>query len=73
MESRTTLLRLLTPQETADLLGRTTGTLAVWRATRRYNLSFLKIGSCVMYHPDDVMAFIAGRKRNSHAGVNDAQ
>jgi hypothetical protein len=62
--------RLLNPRETAELLGRTEGTLAVWRCTRRYDLPFLKIGARVMYHPDDVMAFIAARRRNGHAEVN---
>ncbi len=53
--------RLLTPQQVADQLSVSVGTLAVWRATRRYDLPYTKIGRLVRYRLDDVEAFIAAR------------
>jgi hypothetical protein len=47
--------------------------LAVWRATRRYNLPFLKIGARVMYHPGDVLAFIVARRRSALQELNDGR
>ncbi len=55
------LNNLLEPSETADILGTTVGVLAVWRTTKRYPLSWVKIGRKVMYKPDDVQAFINAR------------
>lgn len=52
---------LLTPEETAGLLGVAPGTLAVWRATRRYALKFVKVGRSVRYRRADVDAFIVAR------------
>lgn len=49
---------LLTPTQTANSLGVTVGTLAVWRCTARYPLPFVKIGSRVRYRAADVDAFI---------------
>lgn len=46
-----------TPDETAQFLGVTVGTLQVWRTTKRYPLPYLKIGRKVMYDPDKVIAF----------------
>lgn len=46
-----------TPEETAQFLGVTVGTLQVWRSTKRYPLPYLKIGRKVMYDPDKVVAF----------------
>ena len=40
---------LLTPAETAGLLGVTVGTLQVWRTTKRYPLPYVKMGRRVMY------------------------
>ena len=53
--------KLLTPSEVSNLLGVTTGTLQVWRTTRRYPLSFVKIGSRVMYRESAVLEFIERR------------
>jgi hypothetical protein len=49
---------LLTPAQTAETLGVTIGTLAVWRCTARYPLSFVKIGRRVMYRQNDINNFI---------------
>jgi len=50
--------QLQEPSETAHQLGVSTGTLAVWRATKRYDLSYVKVGRKVMYQPSMVQDFI---------------
>ncbi|MCH1924538.1 MULTISPECIES: helix-turn-helix domain-containing protein [Shewanella] len=52
---------LLTPQQVAEMLGVTEGTLSVWRCTGRYPLRFVKVGRRVMYRQTDIDAFIDGR------------
>lgn len=49
---------LLTPQQAAEFLGVTIGTLAVWRCTKRYPLPFVKIGRRVKYRLNDLNDFI---------------
>lgn len=55
-------VRLLTPKETANILGVTVGTLQIWRTTRRYPLDYIKSGRLVRYRAEDVQAFIDNRK-----------
>jgi excisionase family DNA binding protein len=55
------LTKLLTTQQTADILGISRGTLEVWRCTKRYNLRFIKVGRRVMYRAQDVTSFIEKR------------
>ncbi|MGB8801178.1 MAG: helix-turn-helix domain-containing protein [Candidatus Acidiferrales bacterium] len=50
---------LLTPREAAEILRVTTGTLAVWRCTKRYPLTFFKIGRHIRYKKSDLDKFIA--------------
>ncbi len=52
------LERLLTPTEVSKLLGVDVETLNIWRATRRYNLSYVKVGRLVRYRLPDVQKFI---------------
>lgn len=52
---------LLTPEEAAEILGISPGTLTVWRSTGRYNLPYVKVGRAVRYRPSDIDAFIEGR------------
>ena len=49
---------LMTPTETAERLGVTPGTLAVWRCARRYSLGYVKVGRCVRYRASEVERFI---------------
>lgn len=58
----TTLSPLLSPAETAQLLGVSAGTLAVWRCTKRYALAYLKIGAKIRYRLSDVEKFIETRR-----------
>ena len=53
--------QLLSPSQTAQLLGVSRGTLAVWRCTKRYPLRFVKIGSKIQYRAQDVEKFIESR------------
>lgn len=52
----------LTPKQTAQALGVSPATLAVWRCTGRYALPFYRVGSRVYYARHDVEAFIASRR-----------
>tara|TARA_R110002072_G_scaffold302338_1_gene484780 strand:+ start:3408 stop:3599 length:192 start_codon:yes stop_codon:yes gene_type:complete len=52
---------LLTKEEVSGILGVTVGTLAVWRATKRYNLPYVKSGRLIRYRAEDVQAFITSR------------
>ena len=52
---------LLTPKTVSHILGITVGTLAVWRATNRYDLPYVKSGRLVRYREEDVEAFISSR------------
>lgn len=54
-------IKLITPDQAADILGISEGTLTVWRSTGRYELPFVKVGSKVMYNPDDIQTFIESR------------
>ena len=56
---------LLTRKQTAEYLGVTSRTLAVWACTKRYNLPFVKIGRLVKYRIVDLDAFIARRTVSS--------
>ena len=53
--------RLLTPDETADLLGIAKNTLTMWRCTRRVVLPFVKVGRHIRYTPEAIAAFVAER------------
>lgn len=55
------LSKLLTPDEVANILGVTKGTLHVWRSRGSYSLRYVKVGDRVMYAPDDVARFIEER------------
>jgi hypothetical protein len=50
--------RLLTPKEVADYLRVTTGTLSVWRSTKRYPLPFVRVGSKIFYRASSVAKFV---------------
>lgn len=54
---------LLTPQDVAARLGVSTTTLATWRCTKRYPLTYIKVGRLVRYRLADVETFEASRER----------
>ena len=55
------LFNKLTPSEAAEALGVTTGTLAVWRCTKRYQLPFVRVGSKIFYRAEDIQSFLDNR------------
>jgi hypothetical protein len=64
MNAFKTQFNFLSPQQTADALGVKLETLAVWRATKRYPLPYVKIGKKVSYRLEDINKFIETRVRN---------
>ena len=50
---------LLTPEQAAEILGTTVGTLAVWRCRREHGIPYVKIGGSVRYRREDLEADIA--------------
>jgi excisionase family DNA binding protein len=55
--------KLLTPQDVATRLGVSTTTLATWRCTKRYALTYIKVGRLVRYRLADVEAFEESREQ----------
>lgn len=55
------MTKLLKPEDVASTLGVTVETLNVWRATKRYNLPYVKSGRLVRYRLQDVENFIQSR------------
>jgi hypothetical protein len=58
---------LLDEIDAANALDVNPGTLAVWRSTGRYNLSFIKMGRKVRYRVGDLLAFLESRTK-THTG-----
>ncbi len=52
---------LLTRSQAAEVLGVSSGTLAVWASTRRYPLPYIKIGRSVRYRRSDIQAWVESR------------
>jgi len=52
---------LLTPDQSAQMLGIAAGTLSVWRCTRRVDLPYVKVGRAIRYRLSDLETFIAER------------
>lgn len=57
---------LLTPMETAAILHVTTGTLAVWRCTKRYPLPYVPVGRKILYKAEAVRDFVESRNGVVH-------
>ncbi len=53
---------LLNEVQTAELLGVKPSTFAVWRATRRYPLPYVRVGHLIRYRRQDVAQFIEARR-----------
>jgi excisionase family DNA binding protein len=52
---------LLSTEQAAQILQVTTGTLVVWRCTRRFPLKYVKVGRKVKYHASDLEEFLCAR------------
>ena len=64
--------QLLNPEETADRLRTTPGTLAVWRSTKRYGLKFVRVGARVFYRASAIQRFIEQRETLETAHPNQS-
>jgi hypothetical protein len=66
LEERSVLIadkpELLSPKQAAEFLGRTPGTLSIWRCNQKYDLPFVKVGHSVMYDLRDLIRFVEQRK-----------
>jgi excisionase family DNA binding protein len=61
---------LLTPAEVAERLGVSATTPATWRCTKRYPLSYVKVGRLVRYRLVDLEAFEISRLQEIAANDN---
>lgn len=53
---------LLTEEQAAKILGVKPASLQVWRSTKRYSLSYIKVGRLVRYRLSALNAFLAARE-----------
>ncbi len=58
---------LLTPDDAANLMQVSIGTLQVWRSTGRHGLPFVKVGSCVRYRRSDIETWLEQRTQSTGA------
>lgn len=58
---------LVTARQAASMLGIAESTLAAWRCLQRYKLSFVKVGSRVMYRRSALESFLNERTRGAAA------
>tara|TARA_R110000868_G_scaffold256516_4_gene513255 strand:+ start:2270 stop:2491 length:222 start_codon:yes stop_codon:yes gene_type:complete len=58
MYQKTSVDNLLTPLQVAELLGVSSGTLAVWRSNGTCQIPYIKIGRCVRYKRSVVERFL---------------
>ena len=62
--------RLVSREEAAEFLGVTKGTLEVWACTKRYNLSYVKVGRLPKYWLSELHRFAKERTiSNEQAGM----
>lgn len=59
MQQINTVNPLLSRDQAAKYLGVKVSTLAVWACTKRYNLTFIRVGRLCKYRLTDLDAFIA--------------
>jgi excisionase family DNA binding protein len=59
---------LLTVKQAAHMLQVSTGTLDVWRCTKRYPLRFVKVGRSVRYRAADLEEFL---NRRTESGISE--
>ena len=63
--------KLLTPDEVSNLLGIKKHTLAVWRSSGRYNLTFTKVGRSIRYRESDVEQFLYNHSGTSTGEIQE--
>ena len=55
--------KLLNSKETAEYLGVTENTLAVWRTNKRYKIPYIKVGHLIKYRQSDLEAWLEKRTK----------
>lgn len=63
---------LLTPAQTAQVLGLSTRTLATWRSTGRHALPYVKVGRLVRYRAQDLAAWLHTRSQGGQSQAHGA-
>ncbi|MEG3640699.1 helix-turn-helix domain-containing protein [Magnetococcus sp. PR-3] len=61
--------QLISPKQTAAMLGIEVTTLSNWRVSKRYPLPYVRIGRKIMYRLHDVEQFIHTRSVNVQGGA----
>jgi hypothetical protein len=64
-----TIQALLDNNAAAAFLGVSSGSLEVWRSTKRYNLKYIKVGRLVKYRLSDLEEFLNRRTVESKHGL----
>ncbi|NBQ67605.1 MAG: DNA-binding protein [Nitrosomonadaceae bacterium] len=59
--------QLLNSRQAADYLGIAVETLNVWRCTKRYDLSYIKVGRLVKYRKSALDSFLERRTQGHKA------
>ena len=62
MQTNQTFPKLLRTEQAAALLDISPGTLGIWRSTKRYELSYVKVGRLIRYLESDILRFIKQRR-----------
>ena len=71
MIDKTLTDKLLTPLQVAELLGISSGTLAVWRSNGTHQIPYIKVGRCVRYKRSGVERFI-NQQEHLHTHLKSA-
>ncbi|MDU0355802.1 helix-turn-helix domain-containing protein [Paraglaciecola aquimarina] len=58
MNDKTLADNLLTPLQVAEILGVSSGTLAVWRSNGACQIPYIKVGRCVRYKRSVIESFL---------------
>lgn len=60
--------KLLNSKETAEYLGVTENTLAVWRTNKRYKIPYIKVGHLIKYRLSDLEHWLDERTKGKENG-----
>nr|WP_294973698.1 helix-turn-helix domain-containing protein [uncultured Pseudomonas sp.] len=58
------VVELLTPTDTANILGLSPRTLATWRSTGRHGLPFIRCGGRIRYRRSDLATWLEHRRQH---------
>ncbi len=61
---------MLTSKQAAKYLGISSGTLAVWRCVKQYEIPYYKVGKSVRYRMEDLEKFMSDRRVEGNGQQN---